>query len=128
MVFLLSFMLPFFNDIVDLLLNSCDYSYQEGSLSLSQRSGLITLLPKKDKDPMYVKNYRPISLLNVDYKLLAKLMSNRLKCCLSSLIDLNQQGFMPGRNISSNIRTIIDLIEYTDSMEIPGSIVLLEGI
>ena len=95
-------------------------------LSVSQRSGLITLIPKKDKDPLYVKNYRPISLLNVDYKLLAKVMSTRLKLCMSSLIHTDQQGFMNGRNISSNIRTIIDLTKYTDVMNESGSIVLLD--
>ena len=120
------FYVTFFNDIIDLLLESYDYSFKEGLLSVSQRSGLITRIPKKDKDPLYVKNYRPISLLNVDYKLLAKVMSTRLKLCMSSLIHIDQQGFMKGRNISSNIRTIIDLIEYTDVMNESGSIVLLD--
>ena len=69
---------------------------------------------------------RFISLLNVDYKLLAKVMSSRLKPCMDSLIHLDQQGFMKGRIIGSNIRTIIDLIEYTDLTNDPGSIVLLD--
>ena len=45
---------------------------ENGLLSISQRNGIITLLPKKDKDCMYIKNYRPISLLTVDYKIFAK--------------------------------------------------------
>ena len=120
------FYLTFFNDIIDVLLDSFNYSFQKGILSNSQRCGIITLLPKKDKDPMLVKNYRPISLLNVDYKLLAKVMSSRLKPCMDSLIHLDQQGFMKGRIIGTNIRTIIDLIEYTDLTNDPGSIVLLD--
>ena len=93
---------------------------------LSHRNGVITLLPKEGKDPLFVKNYRPISLLNVDYKLIAKVMSNRLKKIINSLINPDQQGFLPGRNISANIRIIIDLIEYTDLEDIPGSILLLD--
>ena len=67
-----------------MLLKSYEFSYANGSLSQSQRIGVINLLPKEGNDPLYVKNYRPISLLNVDYKLIAKIMSNRLKKELSN--------------------------------------------
>ena len=120
------FYIVFFHDICDLLLNCYRYSFEQGFLSVSQRNGVITLLPKKDKDPLYVKNHRPISLLNTDYKIIAKVMANRLKLCLNEIIHGDQTGFMKGRNIGSNIRTIIDLIEYCDSNDIPGSIVLLD--
>ena len=53
-------------------------------------------------------------------------MANRLKLCLNEIINEDQTGFMKGRNIGSNIRTIINLIEYCDSNDIPGSIVLLD--
>ena len=96
------------------------------ALSQTQRSGIITLLLKDGKDPLEIKSYRPISLLNVDYKLIAKVMSQRLKKVINSLIHSDQQGFLSGRNISANIRTIIDLIEYTDFVDVPGSIVLLD--
>ena len=81
---------------------------------------------KRIRDPNFVKNYRPISLLTTDYKLIAKTMANRLKGVLDELIHEDQNGFMKGRNIGCNIRTIIDLIEYTDIKDIPGSIVLLD--
>ena len=63
--------------------------------------------------------------MTTDYKLIAKTMANRLKLVLDDLIHEDQNGFMKGRNIGCNIRTIIDLIEYTDIKDIPGSIVLL---
>ena len=85
---------------------------EQGILSPSQRNGVVTLLPKKDRDPNFVKNYRPISLLTTDYKLIAKTMANRLKVVLDDLIHEDQNGFMKGRNIGCNIRTIIDLIEW----------------
>jgi hypothetical protein len=53
-------------------------------------------------------------------------MANRLKLFLNDLIHEDQNGFMKGRNIGFNIRTIIDLIEYSEDMDIPGSIVLLD--
>ena len=62
----------------------------------------------------------------MNYKLIAKVMSQHLKRVINSLIHSDQQGFLSGRNISANIRTIIDLIEYTDFVDVPGSIVLLD--
>ena len=87
------FYIVFFHDIFDLLLNCYRYSFEQGFLSVSQRNGVITLLPKKDKDPLYVKNHRPISLLNTDYKIIAKVMANRLKSCLNEIIHEDQTGF-----------------------------------
>ena len=120
------FYIVFFQDIADLLISSLNYSFDQGILSSSQRNGVITLLPKKDRDPTSVRNYRPISLLTTDYKLIAKTMANRLKLVLGGLINDDQNGFMKGRNIGCNIHTIIDLIEYSDYNNIPGSIVLLD--
>ena len=120
------FYIVFFNDISDLLVSSLNFSFEHGMLSPSQRNGIITLLPKKDRDPNFVKNYRPISLLTADYKLIAKTMANRLKQVLSDLIHEDQNGFLKGRYIGCNIRTIIGLIEFADTRDIPGSIVLLD--
>ena len=72
----------FFQDIADLLISSLNYSFDQGILSSSQRNGVITLLPKKDRDPTSVRNCRPISLLTTDYKLIAKTMASRLKLFL----------------------------------------------
>ena len=120
------FYIVFFEDIVDMLMASYNFSFNNGLLSQSQRNGVITLLLKEGKDPLEIKSYRPISLLNVDYKLIAKVMSQRLKRVINSLVHSDQQGFLSGRNIGSNIRTIIDLIEYSDCVNVPGSIVLLD--
>lgn len=66
-------------------------------------SAHVALIPKVDKDTTDCSNYRPISLLNLDLKLLAKIISNRLQPLLSSLVGLEQVGFMPGREARDNI-------------------------
>ena len=73
-----------------------------------------------------MKNYKPISLLTVDYKIYAKVMANRLKTCLHSLIHSDQTGFLKGEYIGNNIRLILDVIDYTDTSDIPGAILLLD--
>ena len=122
----IEFYITFWSDICDMLLNSYNFSMSNGMLSQSQRNGIITLLPKKGKDPLYIKNYRPITLLTVDYKIIAKCLANRLKKRMETLINPDQSGFLKGRNIGANIRLILDIIEHTESNNLPGSIVLLD--
>ena len=84
----------------------------KGKLGQSGRRGIITLLPKKGKDPRIVKNLCPITLLNTEYKILAKTMANRLKTILPEIISDAQSGFMEGRQIHDNVRRTIDIISH----------------
>lgn len=85
-----------------------------GKLPPSMCQGLITLLPKPNKDCLLLDNWRPITLINNDVKLLAHVFAQRIKLCLDTIIDDSQSGFMQGRHISNNIRLILDLIDYKD--------------
>ena len=69
----IEFYIVFWNDINDMLLNSYNYSFENGLLSLSQRNGVITLLPKKDKDLLDIKNSGQFLCLRLIIKLLQKL-------------------------------------------------------
>ncbi len=62
-----------------LLIESIKNATKSGELSIEQKRGIITLLPKKDKSRHFLKHWRPISLLNADYKIITKLIANRLK-------------------------------------------------
>lgn len=81
---------------------------------------LITLIGKKDRDPLDIDNWRPISLLNVDYKIIAKTIANRLKKILPFIIDIDQKGFVPGRYIGENIMDLLGTIDYCDKQNIPS--------
>ena len=96
----------FWNDISDLFLNSINYAYRSGQLSVTQRRGIIKLIPKKDAEPNLIKNWRPISLLNCDYKIAAKAIANRFKQVIPNIINYDQTGFLKGRFIGENIRLI----------------------
>ena len=55
-------------------------SFEVGQLSTSQRQAIITLIEKKDKDKRLIKNWRPISLINVDAKIASKAIYKNEKC------------------------------------------------
>ena len=80
--------------VVDYVVNSLNEAFNKGELSVTQKQGIITLLPKGDKPREFLKNWRPISLLNVDYKLLAGTMANRMKKVLPNIINQEQKGFL----------------------------------
>ena len=97
-----------------------NYTYRTGSLSVTQKQGLITFLPKPNKSRENLKNWRLISLLNVIYKLASTVISNILKSVLHKLTYDGQKGFIAGRFIGENIRLIHDVILRHNSKTYQG--------
>jgi len=81
------FYLHFWNDISGPLIDSLNYSAFVSELSISQMQGIISLIPKKNKDPLLLKNWCPITLLTVDCKQATKCIARRLEKVLPHLIE-----------------------------------------
>jgi len=94
---------------------------KQNELSISQRRGVITLIPKEEESLLDLSNWRPITLLNVDCKI-----TTRIEASLSKLINSDQTGFIKGRYIGENIRLTIDTMEYDKKHNIPGILVPLD--
>ena len=109
------FTAEFYKYFFELLGNDLIASFNEaqvkGELSISQRRGVITLTPKEDGSLLDLSNWRPITLLNVDFKIAAKAKAKRLEQVLPDLIHPDQTGYVKGRYISENIRLIADVME-----------------
>ena len=108
------------------LFESYLYSFENGQLSDGQRRGLLNLIPKPSKDLRLLNSWRPVSLLSTDYKILAKALSLKLQKVIPTLISPDQVGYIKGRNIRENIRTIEDIISYTRLKKISGFITLVD--
>ena len=104
----------FWPDLKDLIYQSFIYSFEIGKLSQDQRYGILNLIPKDGKDIRYLSNWRPISLLNTDYKILTKTLAKRLHTILPNIIHSDQVGYLKSRYIGENIRIISDLISYAN--------------
>ena len=94
-------------------------------MSYTHKIGIITLIPKGNKDRQYLRNWRPISLLNVLYKIASSCIANRMKKKNAFNIE-SQKGFMSGRFIGENIRLLYDIMKYTDINDIPGLLLLID--
>ncbi len=79
-------------------------SYNVGRLPPTLNEAIIKVLPKKGKDSLEVRNYRPISLLPCDQNILAKALSIRLSSAMDKCINPDQTGFIPNRHSSSNLQ------------------------
>lgn len=100
--------------------NAFDEAFQCEELSFIQKEGLITCLPKPGKDRNFIKNWRPITLLNTDYKILSSTIANRFKEVLPSIISETQKGFLKGRFIGENSRQIFDVLTEAEQNKLPG--------
>ena len=108
------------------MVDSFNYAFENGEVSISQKCGIISLIPKKDKDKKYLKNWRPISLLNNDYKIVTKAIALHLEKVLPTIISPNQTGCVKGRYIGETIRIITDMMSITKKKNIPGLAVFLD--
>ena len=108
------------------MISAFNYAYDQGTLSVSQRRGIIKLIPKKDADPHFIKNWRPLTLLNCDLKIATKAIANRIKKVIPKLVNNDQTGFLKGRFIGENIRLIDSIINYAAEQHIPGLLLFID--
>ena len=116
----------FWVNLGEYILKSINFAYKHGLLSITQTQGIITCLPKPNKARNILKNWRPISLLNVIYKLMSSAIANRLKTVLNKLINQDQKGFITGRYIGENIRVVYDVLFESKQQQIPGLLLSID--
>ena len=108
------------------MVKTFNYCLFEGKkLSLLQRKAVLTLIPKKG-DLLNSANWRPISLLNTDYKILTKVIANRLSQVLTDLTDPHQACSVQGRKIQDHLLMIREIISYTRNKKSPTYIISID--
>jgi hypothetical protein len=116
----------FWAKIKNLVCDSIINAVHKGELSIDQKRGVLSLLPKKDKDIRWLKNWRPLTLLNTDYKIFAKAIATKLQSVLPTLISHDQNGCMKQRSAFSNIRSTIDIITHVNEENLHGILTYID--
>ena len=108
-------------------MDSLHYSQQEKKLCPSQIQGTIGLIHKgKELPKENLTNWGPISLTNADNKTISKALALIIKKILPHIIHNNQRGFVKGRNISTTIRKIDDIIIHESNKETQSIVLSLD--
>ena len=124
-LFVSEFFKSFWNNLGKFVFRSINYGYKTGQLSITQKLGIITCIPKEDKPRQFMKKWRPISLLNTVYKLASRCIAERIKSVLPIRISNDQTGFIPDRYIGELTLLIYDILHFTEEQDIPGILLLI---
>ena len=116
----------FYPDLKYRLHKSIKQTYAENRLPFTQNLGITSLLPKTDKDRTFLKNWRPLTLLNTYYKIISGVISERMKRVLNRIIHDDQKGYLPNRYIGEAVRCTYDTIEYAKSNNLSGALLLID--
>lgn len=119
------FYCSFWNTIQPLFFLMANTAFLLNSLPRSMQFSVLSLIPKLG-DKLILKNWRPISLLNTDYKIISRALTNRLTKALPYIIDSDQTFCIEGRSIYSNLHLMRDTIEYTNDRNTQLAIITLD--
>ena len=120
------FYMTFWYDIKVTFISSLKQDKKRKELNISQRQAIIKLTEKKNKEKRYIRNWRPISLLNVDIKILSKALAKRLKELLPSLNFPQQIAYVQNKNIDERGRLISDIIEIANIRQMEAFLVRID--
>lgn len=96
---------------------------KEGTISPAWKQATISVVPKEGKDHLYCSSFRPISVLNVDYKLFTVILSTRVQELLPELINTDQTGFVPQRQTHDHLRHTLHILSHIQKYQIPAAVV-----
>lgn len=123
--FTAEFYVSFWDEFGDIIIEYINEAFEREQFFVNHVRGIIHLIPKKG-DQMQLKNKRPICLIDVLYKIVAKVLASRLSIVLSRLISHDQTGFVRGRFIGENLRIVSDIISYCEEENMEGILLTVD--
>lgn len=113
--------------LAPLLKNTFNWVLKEGEIPTSWREAYISIIPKEGKDKVECCNYRPISVLNQDYRLFTSILARRLETILPDIIHQDQTGFIKQRQTQDNIRRTLHIMQNIIKKQVEAVIIGLDA-
>ena len=115
----------FWGQLGESFMNALNESILKGQLTNTQGDGILSLIFKSG-DETSLSNWRPITLLNVDYKIIARVLAQRLQKVIAKIVSSDQNGYIKNRFIGFSIRQIQDIIDYAEECNLNGVLLFLD--
>ena len=117
----------FKDQIVPMLFDCFNYTLKKGEPPGTWSEAIILVIPKEGKDRKECSAYRPISVLNIDYKLYASILVKRLEHIIVELVDPDQTDFVRERQTQDNIRWVLHVIDHVIEGNIGATVISLDA-
>ncbi|CAI5636845.1 unnamed protein product [Oreochromis niloticus] len=117
----------FKEELIPMLQSSFNHTLAEGVTPPSWREAIISVIPKEGKDTEYCNNYRPVSVLNVDYKIYTSIIAKRYGAIIRDLINEDQTGFISGRRTQDSIRRTLQIVNSIQTKKGSAALVSLDA-
>lgn len=117
----------FREQLIPKLCQVCNGAFKEGEIPPSWKQAIISVIPKEGKDSLDCRQFRPISVLNLDYKIYMSILARRVERFLPSLINLDQTGFIHGRQTQDSLRMTLHIMWHIQENKIQSMLLGLDA-